>query len=192
MLRYFNPVGAHPSGNIGENPNGVPNNLTPFIAQVAVGKRAKLNVFGNDYETPDGTGVRDFVHVMDLAEGHVATLKYMESKDAAASWGVAPLTSLNAKYDQYTRHQGYGRLSTFNLGTGQGHSVLEMVREMELASQRPIPYEFAPRREGDIAVCYADTTRANSLLNWRATRDVKDMCRDLWNWQSKNPNGYAK
>jgi len=164
LLRYFNPVGAHESGLIGEDPRGVPNNVMPYITQVAVGKRPKLNVFGNDYDTPDGTGVRDYIHVVDLAEGHVAALRYL--------------------LDQQ-------RSITANLGTGRGYSVLELVRAFEKASGRPIPYEFAPRRPGDIDACYADPTLAHSALSWHATRGIDAMCTDSWRWQSKNPQGFA-
>lgn len=163
LLRYFNPAGADRSGRIGEDPNGIPNNLMPYIAQVAVGKRPKLAVFGNDYPTPDGTGVRDYIHVTDLAEGHVAALRRLEENSG---------------------------MVVCNLGTGRGYSVLEMVRAFEKASGRPIPYEIADRRPGDIAVCYADPSLAEKLLGWKACLDVDDMCRDTWNWQSQNPNGY--
>ncbi len=165
VLRYFNPVGAHPSGLIGEDPLGEPNNLMPYVAQVAVGKREFLNVYGNNYPTPDGTGVRDYIHVQDLAQAHVAALQ----------------TLLR------------GQLSfTVNVGTGQGHSVLEVVHAFEQASQRPVPYRVAPRRAGDVASCYADPTLAQHLLGWRATRSLADMCTDTWRWQSANPNGYKK
>jgi UDP-glucose 4-epimerase len=164
LLRYFNPVGAHESGLIGEDPRGIPNNVMPFITQVAVGKRPKLNVFGNDYDTPDGTGVRDYIHVVDLAEGHVAALRYL----------------LEEK-----------RSITANLGTGRGYSVLELVRAFEKASGRPIPYEIAPRRPGDIDACYADPTLAQTALSWHATRDIDAMCADSWRWQSKNPQGFG-
>jgi UDP-glucose 4-epimerase len=183
-LRYFNPVGSHPSGFIGEDPNGIPNNLMPFVSQVAVGRRPKLTVFGNDYPTPDGTGVRDYIHVMDLAEGHVAAIKFIEAPGTVT-------ISKSSKYDGYTKNEGYDKYSVINLGTGKGYSVLEMVKAMEKASGRTINYEFAPRREGDIAVCYADTTRAREVLKWTATRTLDDMCKDLWNWQSNNPNGYS-
>jgi UDP-glucose 4-epimerase len=163
LLRYFNPVGAHESGLIGEDPNDIPNNLMPYIAQVAVGRRPHLNVFGNDYPTPDGTGVRDYIHVVDLALGHVAALDYL-----AAHEGVA----------------------TVNLGTGRGYSVLEMVRAFAAASGREVPYEIAPRRAGDIACCYADPTLAAELLGWRADLGVDRMCADAWRWQSGNPDGY--
>ena len=164
-LRYFNPVGAHPSGQIGEDPSGIPNNLMPFVAQVAVGRREKLSVFGDDYATPDGTGVRDYIHVDDLAAGHVAALERISTDDA----------------DPY---------SVWNLGTGQGVSVLEVIRAFERASGREIPFEVAPRRAGDIAASYADPTKANSELSWQATKTIDDMCADSWRWQSGNPNGY--
>ena len=163
-LRYFNPVGAHESGLIGEDPSGIPNNVMPFISQVAVGKRARLSIFGNDYDTVDGTGVRDFIHVSDLAEGHVAALRYLLA--------------------------GKGSIVA-NLGTGRGSSVLELVRAFEQASGRNVPFEIAPRRAGDIDACYADPTRANQLLGWRATRDLQTMCADSWRWQNLNPNGFA-
>jgi UDP-glucose 4-epimerase len=162
VLRYFNPVGAHPSGLIGEDPSGIPNNLMPYIAQVATGKREALSVFGDDYPTPDGTGVRDYIHVMDLAEGHVAAL------DALLKNGA-----------------GF----TVNLGTGRGNSVLEMVRAFEKASGRKVPYRIAPRRPGDVAQCYADPALAQEILGWHATRTLDEMCADTWRWQSANPNG---
>lgn len=163
LLRYFNPVGAHPSGLIGEDPQGIPNNLMPFIAQVAVGKRDHINVFGNDYDTPDGTGVRDYLHVVDLASGHVAALNYV----------------LN--------HKG---TEIINLGTGNGVSVLEMIKSYSKACGRDLPYEIAPRRAGDLATVYADATKAKQVLGWTATKTLDDMCVDSWNWQSHNPNGY--
>lgn len=166
-LRYFNPVGAHPSGLIGEDPRGVPNNLMPYISQVAVGKREFLSVYGNDYSTPDGTGVRDYIHVMDLAEGHLSALDYL-----------------------FARKQG--EFLTVNLGTGQGYSVLEMVQSFERCSGRSVPYKVVGRRPGDIASCYADPTLANELLGWRATRDIDEMCADTWRWQSQNPAGYEE
>jgi UDP-glucose 4-epimerase len=169
ILRYFNPVGAHPSGRLGEDPNGIPNNLMPYVAQVAIGRRDKLTIFGNDYETKDGTGVRDYIHVMDLAEGHVTALRYVEDANS----------------------KGYGKASIFNLGTGVGYSVLDMIEAMKRASGRPLPYEFGPRREGDIAECFADPSLARTELGWTARRGLEEMCRDLWNWQSNNPNGYA-
>ena len=162
ILRYFNPIGAHPSGLLGEDPNGVPNNLMPYITQVAVGKLEKLHVFGKDYDTPDGTGVRDYIHVMDLARGHAAALQAIEA----------------------------GGVEVFNLGTGRGYSVLEIVAAFEAASGVKIPYVVDPRRPGDIAVCYADPAKAERALGWRAEKDIADMCRDSWNWQKNNPNGY--
>jgi UDP-glucose 4-epimerase len=163
VLRYFNPVGAHESGLIGEDPAGIPNNLMPYITQVAMGKRPHLQVFGNDYPTPDGTGVRDYIHVSDLAEGHVAALK-------------ALLES--------------GESLTVNLGTGRGHSVLEVVRAFESASGKPLPHRIVPRRPGDVAQCYADPSLAERLLGWRASRSLDQMCADSWRWQSRNPDGY--
>jgi len=164
LLRYFNPVGAHASGRIGEDPHGIPNNLIPFVAQVAIGKRPELRVFGNDYPTPDGTGVRDYIHVVDLALGHLAALNHLMSH--------AP------------------HLLTINLGTGRGYSVLEMIRAFEKASGRRVPYSFAPRRAGDIATCYADPSFARELLGWQACRTLDDMCADTWRWQSQNPEGF--
>ena len=158
LLRYFNPIGAHKSGMIGENPNGIPNNLMPYVAQVANGQRAQLSVFGGDYPTPDGTGVRDYIHVVDLAEGHVAALNYL------------------------AKHEG---LLSVNLGTGCGYSVLDMVRSFEKASGRPVPYAIVPRRPGDVAACYADPVLAKELLGWEAKLGIDDMCRDAWNWQQK-------
>ena len=162
-LRYFNPVGAHPSGLIGEDPNGIPNNLLPFITQVAVGKLEYLNIFGADYETNDGTGVRDYIHVVDLAKGHVAALQKFKI--------------------------GSG-LNTYNLGTGRGYSVLEMVTTFSRVNKLKIDYKIVDRREGDIGNCYSDPTKANTELNWYATKGLEDICKDAWNWQSKNPNGY--
>lgn len=163
-LRYFNPVGAHESGRIGEDPLGVPNNLMPYIAQVAVGRRERLHVFGNDYPTPDGTGVRDYIHVMDLAEGHVAALRLLECS------------------------AGY---QAINLGTGKGTSVIEMLRAFERASGRTIPHAIEPRRAGDVAECWADPRKAGEVLGWKAVRDVDQMCADTWRWQAANPRGYA-
>lgn len=162
ILRYFNPVGAHASGLIGESPNGVPNNLMPFVAQVAMGQRAELAIFGNDYPTPDGTGVRDYIHVLDLAQGHLAAL------------------------DALVRSTG---VLTVNLGTGQGYSVLDMVRAFEQASGKKIPYRIVGRRPGDIAACYANPAQAAALLGWRATRGIAEMCADTWRWQEANPDG---
>ena len=156
-LRYFNPIGAHESGWIGEDPNGIPNNLLPYVSRVAAGRLKELSVFGDDYDTPDGTGVRDYIHVVDLAKGHLAALKYIENHA-----GSLPV----------------------NLGTGNGTSVLEIVRAFERASGRKVPYRIAPRRPGDIAVCYADASRAEKLLNWRAEKDIDDMCRDAWSFQT--------
>lgn len=164
LLRYFNPVGAHPSGSMGEDPQGIPNNLMPFIAQVAVGRREKLSVFGNDYPTPDGTGVRDYIHVMDLADGHIAALKSVGARAG---------------------------LHIFNLGTGQGSSVLEMVNAFSQACGQPIAYELCPRRPGDIAQCFASTEKAERELGWKASRSVADMTADTWKWQSTNPQGYG-
>ena len=163
ILRYFNPVGAHASGRIGEDPQGVPNNLLPFVAQVAVGQREQVNVWGNDYPTPDGTGVRDYIHVVDLALGHLKALE---------------------------RLQAHAECRAINLGTGTGYSVLEMIEAFGQASGRPIPYRIAERRAGDIAACYADPADAAQLLGWRATRDLRTMCADAWRWQSSNPTGY--
>ncbi|BDP29197.1 UDP-glucose 4-epimerase GalE [Vibrio vulnificus] len=164
LLRYFNPVGAHESGLLGEDPQGIPNNLLPFVAQVAVGRREKLGVFGDDYPTPDGTGVRDYIHVIDLADGHLAALNKVGQQAG---------------------------LHIFNLGTGQGNSVLEMVAAFEKAAQRPIPYEIKPRRAGDIAECWADPAYAEQVLGWKATRSLETMVVDTWRWQSNNPNGYV-
>jgi UDP-glucose 4-epimerase len=162
-LRYFNPVGAHPSGRIGEDPRGIPNNLMPYVAQVAIGKRAHLNVFGRDYDTPDGTGVRDYIHVSDLAEGHVAALRYLAAQK---------------------------RSLTVNLGTGQGYSVLDLAKAYGEAAGCEIPVVFAPRRAGDIDACYADPALAFETMGWRATRGLKEMCEDSWRWQSANPDGF--
>lgn len=163
LLRYFNPIGAHSSGRIGENPNGIPNNLMPYISQVAVGKLAELGVFGSDYPTVDGTGVRDYIHVVDLAQGHLKALGK-----------VLATTGIDA----------------FNLGTGRGYSVLEMVKAFEHASGKQVPYRISERRPGDIAVCYADCSKAERELGWKAERGITEMCIDTWRWQSNNPNGY--
>ncbi len=163
LLRYFNPIGAHPSGTIGENPNGIPNNLMPYITQVAVGKREKLGVFGNDYPTPDGTGVRDYIHVVDLARGHVAALSALE------------------------RNCGIG---IYNLGTGCGYSVLDVVKTFEKVNGVKVPYQIMPRRAGDLACYYSDAAKANKELGWFAEYGLEQMCRDSWNWQKKNPEGY--
>ncbi|BCP63659.1 UDP-glucose 4-epimerase GalE [Streptococcus suis] len=163
LLRYFNPIGAHESGLIGEDPAGIPNNLMPFIAQVAVGKRAELSVFGNDYDTVDGTGVRDYIHVVDLALGHIKALEKISD-----TTGVY----------------------TYNLGSGQGTSVLELVEAFEKVNGVPVPYKIVDRRPGDVATCYANADKALAELNWKTEKTIEDMCRDTWNWQSKNPNGY--
>lgn len=163
LLRYFNPIGAHPSGRIGEDPNGIPNNLMPYITQVAVGKREELGVFGNDYDTPDGTGVRDYIHVCDLASGHVCALKAIE------------------------RNCG---LAVYNLGTGHGYSVLDVVKAFEKANGIKIKYSIRPRRPGDIATCYCNPAKAKAELGWEAKFGIEEMCRDSWNWQKNNPNGY--
>ncbi len=165
LLRYFNPVGAHESGLIGEDPNGIPNNLMPFVSQVAVGRRPHVNVFGGDYPTPDGTGVRDYIHVVDLAKGHLAALQALDGWE-----GSQPLT--------------------VNLGTGHGYSVLDMVRAFEKACGRDVPYQIADRRPGDIATCYADPALAERLLGWKAQFGVEKMCEDAWRWQVNNPEGY--
>ncbi len=163
LLRYFNPIGAHPSGTMGEDPAGIPNNLMPYLTQVAVGKLKELGVFGNDYETPDGTGVRDYIHVMDLANGHVAALKAIEPG---------------------------GGLRIYNLGTGRGTSVLELVHAFQKATGIAVPYAIKPRRAGDVASCYADCAKAERELGWQARYDIADMCADSWRWQQSNPNGY--
>ncbi len=163
LLRYFNPVGAHKSGLIGEDPNGIPNNLMPYISQVAVGKLKELSVFGNDYNTPDGTGVRDYIHVVDLANAHVKAVEKIKC---------------------------ISKVEAINLGTGKGYSVLDMIKAFKEASGKDIPYKIAPRRAGDIAQCYANPAYAKELLGWEAKRDLLDMCKSSWNWQSKNPNGY--
>lgn len=164
LLRYFNPIGAHVSGRIGEDPQGIPNNLMPYVSQVAVGRREYLNVFGNDYNTPDGTGVRDDIHIVDLARGHIAALKKLYASSGC---------------------------KVYNLGTGVGYSVLQMVAAMEKASGKKVPYKIAPRREGDIATCYADPTVAAEELGWKAEYDLDQMCEDLWRWQSLNPTGFS-
>jgi len=163
LLRYFNPIGAHPSGLIGENPNGIPNNLMPYITQVAIGKRERLGIFGNDYDTPDGTGVRDYIHVVDLAKGHVCALKAIERKCG---------------------------LAIYNLGTGHGYSVLDVVKAFEKVNGVSVPYTIMPRRAGDIATCYSAPDKAEKELGWKAQYGIEEMCRDSWNWQKKNPNGF--
>ena len=163
LLRYFNPIGAHPSGLIGENPNGIPNNLMPYVTQVAVGKRPELGVFGNDYDTPDGTGVRDYIHVVDLAAGHVAALKAIQDNCG---------------------------LAIYNLGTGHGYSVLDIVNAFQRVNGVKVPYSIKPRRPGDIATCYSDPSKARKELGWQAQYGIDEMCRDSWNWQKNNPNGF--
>ena len=163
LLRYFNPIGAHESGRIGENPNGIPNNLMPYITQVAVGKREKLSVFGSDYDTVDGTGVRDYIHVVDLAKGHIKALE---------------------------KHSKIHKIEAYNLGAGKGYSVLQLVEAFEKANGVKIPYVISERRAGDVATCYADSSKAKEQLGWEAEKTIEDMCKDSWNWQSKNPNGY--
>jgi UDP-glucose 4-epimerase len=171
LLRYFNPVGAHESGTIGEDPNGIPNNLVPYVSQVAVGRLKQLNVFGDDYPTPDGTGVRDYIHVVDLAEGHVRALERL-----ARGSGKAGSNS--------------GELLAVNLGTGRGYSVLELVKAFEVASGRKVPYQIVARRPGDIAVCFANPALAEQEFGWVAKRGLAEMCADSWRWQQQNPNGY--
>ncbi len=165
LLRYFNPIGAHKSGRIGEDPTGIPNNLMPYITQVAVGKRGELAVFGDDYDTVDGTGVRDYIHVVDLAMGHLKALDYIRDKNV---------------------------VEAINLGTGNGVSVLQMIENFEKATGAKVPYRLAPRRPGDVGVCFADASKASQLLGWKARYNVEDMCRDSWNWQSNNPEGYVE
>jgi UDP-glucose 4-epimerase len=165
LLRYFNPFGAHPSGRLGEDPNGIPNNLMPYVTQVAVGKLEQLNIYGNDYPTSDGTGVRDYIHVVDLAEGHIKALESAMNTNSVES---------------------------YNLGTGKGYSVLEMVSAFERISDRKIPFKFIERRPGDVAICYADPSKAKRELSWYAKKSLQDMCIDSWRWQSNNPNGYKK
>ena len=164
LLRYFNPIGAHESGRIGENPKGIPNNLMPYISQVAIGRRERLSVFGNDYNTHDGTGVRDYIHVVDLAKGHIAALRYAE------------------------KHTG---CTAVNLGTGKGYSVLDIVKAFEAAHGIKIPYIITDRRPGDVETLYADPKLAEEMLGWRAEKSIEDMCRDTWRWQRMNPNGYV-
>ena len=180
-LRYFNPVGAHSSGQIGEDPNDIPNNLMPYISQVAVGKLEKLSIFGNDYSTVDGTGVRDFIHVTDLAQGHVAALNYLQQH--------AGLKNISSDKDSLDKNSSVGFLP-INLGTGKGTSVLELVTAFSEVSGQDIPYQFSARRAGDIASCYASADKANELLGWEAKLSITEMCQDTWRWQSMNPNGY--
>ena len=164
LLRYFNPIGSHPSGKIGEDPKGIPNNLLPYVAQVAIGRRPSVGVFGNDYDTPDGTGVRDYIHVVDLAMGHVKAV------------------------EKITEHPG---VKIYNLGTGNGYSVLDVIEAFGKACGHAVPYEIKPRRAGDIATCYADASLAKRELGWEAKYGINEMCADAWRWQSMNPNGYA-
>lgn len=164
LLRYFNPVGAHESGKIGEDPTGIPNNLMPYVTQVAVGKRERLSVFGSDYPTHDGTGVRDYIHVTDLAKGHLKALEHLEHESGAEA---------------------------YNLGTGQGSSVLDVIKTFEKVTGKKIPYELTDRRPGDAAICYADPEKARKVLGWETEKNLEDMCRDAWNWQMKNPDGYV-
>ena len=163
VLRYFNPIGAHISGKIGENPTGIPNNLMPYITQVAIGKREELQVFGNDYDTPDGTGVRDYIHVVDLVKGHIKALEYLEKNDG---------------------------IETFNLGTGKGYSVLDLINNFSSATEKEIPYKVVDRRPGDIGICYANPEKAKAKLGWTAEKDLQEMCQDSWKWQVENPNGF--
>lgn len=165
LLRYFNPIGAHESGKIGEDPKGIPNNLLPYVAQVASGKLEKVHVFGNDYPTPDGTGVRDYIHVVDLAKGHVSAIRGMENLEG---------------------------VNIFNLGTGVGYSVLDIIKAFDKACGKELPYVIDPRRPGDVAECYSDPSKAEAMLGWRAEKGIEDMCTDAWNWQSKNPEGYVE
>ncbi len=165
LLRYFNPIGAHESGLIGEDPKGIPNNLVPYVAQVATGKLEKVHVFGNDYDTPDGTGIRDYIHVVDLAKGHVKAIEGMEKLEG---------------------------VNIFNLGTGIGYSVLDIIKAFSKACGKDLPYVIDPRRPGDIAICYSDPTKAKDVLDWKAEKNLDDMCRDAWNWQSHNPDGYVE
>ncbi len=165
LLRYFNPIGAHESGRIGEDPRGIPNNLMPYITQVAIGRRDHLSVFGNDYDTPDGTGVRDYIHVVDLAKGHVAAVKYVVGTQGC---------------------------EVFNLGTGTGYSVLDMVKAFEKANGVKVPYQIVDRRPGDLPTCYADPAKSAEVLGWKAEKNLEDMCRDSWRWQSQNPMGYGE
>jgi UDP-glucose 4-epimerase len=164
LLRYFNPVGAHESGRIGEDPSGIPNNLMPYVTQVAVGKRARLSVFGSDYPTHDGTGVRDYIHVVDLAKGHLKALEHLEKETGAEA---------------------------YNLGTGRGSSVLDVIKTFEDVTGKKVPYELTDRRPGDAAVCYADPSKAKARLGWETEKTLEDMCRDAWNWQTQNPDGYV-
>ena len=187
ILRYFNPAGAHPSGRMGEDPSGVPNNLMPFVAQVAVGRRAHVTVFGDDYDTPDGTGVRDYLHVMDLAEGHVSALRYADGGGGCGSSGGGSNNNEGKE-----KKSGRGKISTFNLGTGAGASVYDMVKAFgrAMGGGAVIPVVVGPRRPGDVTIYTADPTLAKEEMGWEAKKDLDDMCRDLWRWQTNNPHGY--
>ena len=165
LLRYFNPIGAHESGRIGEDPQGIPNNLMPYVSQVAIGQRQELTIFGNDYDTPDGTCLRDYIHVVDLAEGHLKAVEFSKN------------------------HQG---IDVFNLGTGKPYSVLDIVNTFQEVNQVPVKYTIGPRRAGDLPICYADASKAKAVLGWEAKKTLADMCRDSWNWQKHNPKGYRK
>ncbi len=178
LLRYFNPIGAHDSGRIGEDPNGIPNNLMPYITQVVVGKREKLSVFGSDYDTHDGTGVRDYIHVVDLADGHLKALERLEVMGGAEGAGSVTIKAAE------------GAVEAYNLGTGVGYSVLDVVNSFQLATGINIPYQFTVRRPGDIATCYAEPSKAFKVLGWQTKKNLQDMCRDSWNWQKNNPGGY--
>ena len=184
LLRYFNPVGAHPSGRIGENPNGIPNNLMPYITQVAVGKRKELGVFGNDYPTPDGTGVRDYIHVVDLANAHVCALQCFERHQ-----DIETSEQQDARSLEVSKSRG---LYIYNIGTGHGYSVLDMVKAFIRVNGVDVPYSIKPRRAGDIATCYCNPAKAAAELGWKAQYGIDDMVRDSWNWQSKNPDGYPE
>lgn len=186
-MRYFNPVGSHESGRIGEDPTGVPQNLMPYIAQVAVGKQKMLKIFGRDWPTEDGTGVRDYIHIVDLAEGHLAALDKLGSGILKCFYENI-FVSLTTVFHQSGDLKGF---NVFNLGTGVGYSVLDMMKNFSAASGCDIPYEFVPRREGDIASCYASTEKAEKELGWKARKGLKEMCEDTWRWQKNNPQGFA-
>jgi UDP-glucose 4-epimerase len=191
ILRYFNPVGAHESGTIGEDPNGIPNNLMPFISQTAVGKREVLSVFGGDYDTHDGTGVRDYIHVVDLANAHVKAIDYISKVKTSSGCQTSTKAGLEPHTQKEESGCGVSTLPlTVNIGTGIGYSVLDMIKAFEKASSKKVPYQIAPRRVGDIAKCYANPSLAKKLLNWEATKTIEDMCQDSWRWQSNNPDGY--
>lgn len=207
LLRYFNPIGAHKSGLIGENPNGVPNNLMPYISQVAIGKLNELSIFGNDYDTNDGTGVRDYIHVVDLAKGHVKAVEYAGKANGIEDFEVSkenvktiefPVDNKESKIFSLPKEEKKvmnfasknSGVEIFNLGTGKGYSVLEMVEAFKKVNNVDVPYKIVERRPGDIATCYADSTKAEKLLGWKAEKTLEDMCSDAWNWQVKNPEGY--